>query len=57
MTHLVITGSLDGENVHWKEKVTDAEYSQANETKAPPVLLALNAKQQALVRVASYNFV
>ncbi len=26
MTHLVITGSKDGENVIWKEKVTDAEY-------------------------------
>lgn len=26
MTHLVITGSLDGQNVNWKEKVTDAEY-------------------------------
>jgi len=27
MTHLVITGSLDGKNVIWKEKVSDAEYS------------------------------
>ncbi len=26
MTHLVITGSKDGENVIWKEKVSDAEY-------------------------------
>ena len=26
MTHLVITGSRDGENVTWKEKVSDAEY-------------------------------
>ena len=26
MTHLVITGSKDGENVIWKEKVTDAQY-------------------------------
>lgn len=26
MKHLVITGSKDGENVVWKEKVTDAEY-------------------------------
>jgi quercetin dioxygenase-like cupin family protein len=26
MTHLVITGYLDGENVVWKEKVTDAQY-------------------------------
>jgi 4-carboxymuconolactone decarboxylase len=26
MTHLVITGSRDGKNVIWKEKVSDAEY-------------------------------
>jgi quercetin dioxygenase-like cupin family protein len=26
MTHLVITGSKDGENVIWKEKVTDEQY-------------------------------
>ncbi len=26
MTHLVITASKDGENVIWKEKVTDEEY-------------------------------
>lgn len=26
MTHLVITGSKDGQNVVWKEKVTDAQY-------------------------------
>ena len=27
MTHLVITGSLDGKNVEWKEKVTDEQYN------------------------------
>jgi len=27
MTHLVITGVLDGKNVIWKEKVTDEQYS------------------------------
>lgn len=26
MTHLVITGTLNGKNVVWKEKVTDAQY-------------------------------
>lgn len=26
MTHLVITGDLDGKNVIWKEKVTDEQY-------------------------------
>jgi len=27
MTHLVITAALDGKNVIWKEKVTDAQYA------------------------------
>jgi len=27
MTHLVVTGDLDGKNVVWKEKVTDEQYS------------------------------
>jgi 4-carboxymuconolactone decarboxylase len=26
MTHLVVTGELDGKNVVWKEKVTDDQY-------------------------------
>lgn len=26
MTHLVLTGDLDGQNVVWKEQVTDAQY-------------------------------
>lgn len=26
MTHLVITGVLDGKNAVWKEHVTDAQY-------------------------------
>lgn len=27
MTHLAVTGSVDGKNVHWLEKVTDAQYN------------------------------
>jgi len=27
MTHIVITGSLNGKNVEWKEKVTDEQYN------------------------------
>ena len=27
MTHIVITGSLDGKSVEWNERVTDAQYS------------------------------
>ena len=31
MTHLVITASKEGENVIWKEKVTDEQYTAASE--------------------------
>jgi hypothetical protein len=27
MTHIAITGTLDGKNVVWMEKVTDEQYS------------------------------
>lgn len=30
MTHLAITGTLDGKNVNWLEKVTDEEYGAAH---------------------------
>ncbi len=29
MTHLVVTGSLDGKSVDWLEKVSDAQYSHS----------------------------
>jgi hypothetical protein len=54
MTHLVITGSKDGENVIWKEKVTDAQYAQALERKAAPDVAALTAQQQAMVPIAAW---
>jgi len=40
MTHLVITGSLDGKNVVWKEKVSDADYARGIKRAgvAPPKL-------------------
>lgn len=28
MTHLAVTGTLDGKNVNWMEKVTDEQYQQ-----------------------------
>jgi quercetin dioxygenase-like cupin family protein len=27
MTHLAITGTVDGKNVNWMEKVSDAQYT------------------------------
>lgn len=53
MTHLVVTGSKDGENVVWKEKVTDAQYAAGN-TDTGPTFKALNAQQQAIVPIAAF---
>ena len=57
MTHLVITGSKDGENVIWKEKVSDKEYNAAvKETaKAMPDLTTLTPKQQRIVPIAAFT--
>lgn len=56
MTHLVITGSRDGENVIWKEKVSDAEYHGRNERTANAAvgIHALSEKQQAIVPIAAF---
>jgi 4-carboxymuconolactone decarboxylase len=57
MTHLVITGNRDGENVIWKEKVTDAEYHVAHHRKAKAAVSthALSEKQQAIVPIAAFT--
>ena len=57
MTHLVITGSRDGQNVVWKEKVTDAEYAAAQQKKgkATADVHALSARQQAFVPIAAFT--
>jgi 4-carboxymuconolactone decarboxylase len=57
MTHLVITGSRDGENVIWKEKVSDTEYYGNNQQKAKAAtsLHALSEKQQAIVPIAAFT--
>ncbi len=57
MTHLVITGNLQGENVVWKEKVSDAQYHgnrQQVEKKATS-LGALAPKQQGIVPIAAFT--
>jgi len=55
MTHLVITGSRDGENVIWKEQVSDAEYHAGQKPKAGLDLHALSARQQAIVLIAAFT--
>jgi len=57
MTHLVITGSRDGENVIWKHKVTDDEYRQATQSDDTPIFNALSPADQALVKVSAHTAV
>ncbi len=57
MTHLVITGSLDDQNVVWKEKVSDAEYYASRQPKEESAanIEALTAKQQSIVPIAAFT--
>lgn len=55
MTHLVITGSKDDENVIWKEKVTDEQYygNRRPKQRAVADIDALTAKQQGIIPIAA----
>ncbi|MFS2202021.1 carboxymuconolactone decarboxylase family protein [Pseudomonas sp. Pseusp3] len=59
MTHLAVTGSVDGKSVQWLEKVTDEQYnaqgSQAPQaqTATQPVSGTLSARQQAIPLMAA----
>lgn len=67
MTHLVITGSRDDENVIWKEKVSDAEYlayqgkgkqkraDSHRKEKTMANIDALTEKQQAIAPIAAFT--
>jgi 4-carboxymuconolactone decarboxylase len=63
MTHLAVTGSVDGRSVTWMEKVTDQEYAVASAsvrqgedraTSAAPAAQTLSAKQQTIPRIAAF---
>ncbi|EYF08214.1 (R)-mandelonitrile lyase [Chondromyces apiculatus] len=64
MTHLAVTGSVDGKSVTWMEKVTDQEYAAASAsvaqgqdhrpTSAAPAEQTLSAKQQTIPRIAAF---
>jgi len=47
MTHMAITGAVDGKNVDWLEKVTDAQYG-ARAAIAQPDTQSLTARQRAI---------
>lgn len=57
MTHLVITGSKVGQNVIWKEKVTDEQYfgnaGTVSEEKVMNISEQLSARQQVLIPIAA----
>jgi len=57
MTHLVITGSKDDENVIWKEKVSDEAYygNRLPKEKAAADIDALSAKQQGIIPIAAFT--
>lgn len=51
MMHLAVTGSVDGKNVEWLEKVSDAEYLKP--LPKPAIGSALSARQQAIPLIAA----
>lgn len=59
MTHLVITGTKSGQNVIWKEKVTNEHYrgAAAENTKEKTMNAneALSQRQQAIIPIAAFT--
>ncbi len=59
MTHLVITGSKDGQNVIWKEKVTDEYYYGKTMKRAKEDSMkldqALDRRQLAIIPIAAFT--
>ncbi|HJR29898.1 MAG TPA: carboxymuconolactone decarboxylase family protein [Pseudomonas sp.] len=56
MTHLAVTGVVDGKSVQWLDKVTDDLYSAQGSVKSTehPVSEVLSAKQQAIPLMAAF---
>lgn len=54
MTHLVITGSRDGQNVIWKELVTDEQYLGKRSEEMNDID-ALSKRQQAIIPIAAFT--
>lgn len=62
MTHLAVTGSVDGKSVTWMEKVTDDQYNKAAEAVAAAprehetmtAAQTLSTRQQAIPLIASF---
>jgi alkylhydroperoxidase/carboxymuconolactone decarboxylase family protein YurZ len=59
MTHLAVTGAVEGKSVTWMEKVTDEQYNAAGAAapqghKTMTAEQTLSAKQQAIPLIASF---
>jgi quercetin dioxygenase-like cupin family protein len=60
MTHMALTGVLDGNNAEWMEKVTDEQYGLNKEKskkqkQQTDEIQALSAKQQSIVTIAAFT--
>jgi quercetin dioxygenase-like cupin family protein len=59
MTHLVITGSKDGQNVIWKEKVTEEEYLGTRQEDPEDTTMnideQLSKRQQAIIPIGAFT--
>ncbi|WP_103308522.1 MULTISPECIES: carboxymuconolactone decarboxylase family protein [unclassified Pseudomonas] len=57
MTHLAVTGTVEGKSVEWMEKVSEEQYGAAGTSTARPDTVAvsqtLSAKQQAIPLIAA----
>lgn len=61
MTHLAITGTVNGKNVDWLEKVSDAQYQAAAQTSRnvqsewsqPPASETLSTRQQTIAPIGA----
>ncbi len=61
MTHLAVTGTVDGKNVQWMEKVSDDQYTASTSqdsrtmTQTPQKSETLSIRQQAIVPIAAFG--
>lgn len=53
MTHLAVTGVVDGKSVAWLEQVSDDQYREASASAGAPVAGPLSPRQQAIPLIAA----
>jgi len=55
MTHIAITGTVNGRNVQWLEKVTDEQYDGKRRVEHMNPDHALTVRQQAIIPIAAFT--